>query len=211
MKWCKKTAQAIKYRTHSLAIWYLILSKLWSSLQGSCRFFRRKWLRNFYKIVKNQPYNPSASHSFGTSLYTREAENAVVRNLQGTAKGCCERYGANDDVVGRWLAAAVEISDILLFLVNIKLKNRLKFRLPLTRELSFFEENDWGRDTENLLFIAFSPSVTPTACHLPHQMEAEYEDWFLYHIVVANCVRPFLIWYELTGDRRSPLRVVRWL
>ena len=32
---------------------------------------------------------------------------------------------------------------------------------------------------------------------------------FLYYIVGANCVRPFLICYELAGDRRSPLRVVR--
>ena len=29
---------------------------------------------------------------------------------------------------------------------------------------------------------------------------------FLYYIVGANCVRPFLIRCELTGDRRSPLR-----
>ena len=29
---------------------------------------------------------------------------------------------------------------------------------------------------------------------------------FLYYIVGANCVRPFLICYELAGDRRSPLR-----
>ena len=44
-----------------------------------------------------------------TSLYTREAENAVVHNPQDTAKGCCERYGANDDVVGRGLAPAVKL------------------------------------------------------------------------------------------------------
>ena len=35
------------------------------------------------------------NHTVGTTL-------AVVRNPQKTAKGCCERYGANDDVVGRW-------------------------------------------------------------------------------------------------------------
>ena len=29
----------------------------------------------------------------------------------------------------------------------------------------------------------------------------------LYYIVGANCVRPFLICYELKGDRRSPLRL----
>ena len=41
------------------------------------------------------------NHTVGTTL-------AVVRNPQNTAKGCCERYGANDDEVGRWLAAAVK-------------------------------------------------------------------------------------------------------
>ena len=31
----------------------------------------------FLQNTINQPYNPSASRSFGTSLYTREAENAL--------------------------------------------------------------------------------------------------------------------------------------
>ena len=35
------------------------------------------------------------NHTVGTTL-------AVVRNPQKTAKGCCERYNTNDDVVGRW-------------------------------------------------------------------------------------------------------------
>ena len=35
------------------------------------------------------------------------AEKEELYSERETAKGCCERYGANDDVVGRWLAAAV--------------------------------------------------------------------------------------------------------
>ena len=31
--------------------------------------------------------------------------------------------------------------------------------------------------------------------------------FYLYYIVGANCVRPFLICFEFAGDRRSPLRV----
>ena len=34
--------------------------------------------------------------------HTVETALAAVRNPQKTAKGCCERYGANDDEVGRW-------------------------------------------------------------------------------------------------------------
>ena len=45
------------------------------------------------------------NHTVGTTL-------AVVRNPQKTAKVCCERYGANDDVVGQWLAAAVKSQQI---------------------------------------------------------------------------------------------------
>ena len=38
------------------------------------------------------------------------AEKEELYSERETAKGCCERYGANDDVVGRWLAAAVRLS-----------------------------------------------------------------------------------------------------
>ena len=34
--------------------------------------------------------------------HTVETALAAVRNPQKTAKGCCERYNTNDDVVGRW-------------------------------------------------------------------------------------------------------------
>ena len=44
--------------------------------------------------------------------HTVETALAVVRNPQKTAKGCCERYNTNDDVVGRWLAAAVKSQQI---------------------------------------------------------------------------------------------------
>ena len=36
------------------------------------------------------------------------AEKEELHSERETAKGCCERYEANDDVVGRWLAAAVK-------------------------------------------------------------------------------------------------------
>ena len=32
---------------------------------------------------------------------------------QETAKCCCERYGVNNDVVGRWLAAAEGINEYI--------------------------------------------------------------------------------------------------
>ncbi len=38
------------------------------------------------------------------------AKKEELYSERETAKGCCERYGANDDVVGRWLAAAEEIN-----------------------------------------------------------------------------------------------------
>ena len=44
--------------------------------------------------------------------HTVETALAAVRNPQKTAKGCCERYNTNDDVVGRWLAAAVKSQQI---------------------------------------------------------------------------------------------------
>ena len=35
-------------------------------------------------------------------------------------EGCCERYGANDDVVGRWLAAAVNKHQIFVISPAVK-------------------------------------------------------------------------------------------
>ena len=50
-----------------------------------------------------------------------------------TAKGCCEQYGANDDVVGRWLAAAVRL---LLIYDNLRITaNRKVKSAPSSREL----------------------------------------------------------------------------
>ena len=42
---------------------------------------------------------------------------------------------------------------------------------------------------------------------LNHNKLTVTNNYILYYIVGANCVRPFLICYELTGDRRSPLRL----
>ena len=47
------------------------------------------------------------------------AEKEELHSERETAEGCCERYGANDDVVGRWLAAAVRL---LLIYDNLLLK-----------------------------------------------------------------------------------------
>ena len=47
------------------------------------------------------------------------AEKEELHSEWETAKACCERYGANDDVVGRWLAAAVRL---LLIYDNLLLK-----------------------------------------------------------------------------------------
>ena len=39
------------------------------------------------------------------------AEKEELHSERETAKGCCEQYEANNDVVGRWLAAAVVINE----------------------------------------------------------------------------------------------------
>ena len=41
---------------------------------------------------------------------------------------------------------------------------------------------------------------------LNHNKSMVTNNYILYYIVGANCVRPFLIRCELAGDRRSPLR-----
>ena len=51
------------------------------------------------------------------------AEKEELYSERETAKGCCERYEANDDVVGRWLAAAVRLSLIYDDLRQIWYKN----------------------------------------------------------------------------------------
>ena len=71
-------------------------------------------------VVRN-PQKLVATVSRREGVYNRTGEPSVIfaekEELHSeceTAKGCCERYGANDDVVGRWLAAAVGISKYII-------------------------------------------------------------------------------------------------
>ena len=48
------------------------------------------------------------------------AEKEALYSEWETAKGCCEQYGANDDVVGRWLAAAEKINGYMRLSAAIK-------------------------------------------------------------------------------------------
>ena len=50
------------------------------------------------------------------------AEKEELYSERETAKGCCERYEANDDVVGRWLAAAEEINEYTTIIGYYKIK-----------------------------------------------------------------------------------------
>ena len=50
------------------------------------------------------------------------AEMEELYSERETAKGCCERYGANDDVVGRWLAAAEEINEYMTIIGYYKIE-----------------------------------------------------------------------------------------
>ena len=66
-------------------------------------------------IINPQKLVATASRREG--VYNRAGETSVIfaekeelYSERETAKGCCERYEANDDVVGRWLAAAERIS-----------------------------------------------------------------------------------------------------
>ena len=65
--------------------------------------------------VRN-PQKLVATVSRSEGVYNRTGEPSVIfaekeelHSEWETAKGCCERYEANDDVVGRRLAAAEEI------------------------------------------------------------------------------------------------------
>ena len=75
--------------------------------------------------VRN-PQKLVATVSCREGVYNRAGEPSVIfaekeelHSERETAKGCCERYGANDDVVERWLATAV---DCCLFIFNLRLK-----------------------------------------------------------------------------------------
>ena len=50
------------------------------------------------------------------------AEKEKLHSERETAKGCCERYGANDDVVGRWLAAVEEINEYMTIIGYYKIE-----------------------------------------------------------------------------------------
>ena len=68
--------------------------------------------------VRN-PQKLVATVSRREGVYNRTGEPSVIfaekeelHSEWEKAKGCCERYAANDDVVGRWLAAAVKSQQI---------------------------------------------------------------------------------------------------
>ncbi|MDD6270485.1 MAG: hypothetical protein PUA67_00385 [Ruminococcus sp.] len=70
-----------------------------------------------------------ATASRREGVYNRAGEPSVIfaekeelYSERETAKGCCERYGANDDVVGRWLAAAEEINEYMTIIGYYKIK-----------------------------------------------------------------------------------------
>ena len=52
----------------------------------------------------------TAARAVPTVLYI--FQSVVQAPSDGQRKGCCEQYGANDDEVGRWLAAAVKSQQI---------------------------------------------------------------------------------------------------
>ena len=69
-------------------------------------------------VVRN-PQKLVATASRREGVYNRTGEPSVIfaekeelHSERETAEGCCERYGANDDEVGRWLAAAVKSQQI---------------------------------------------------------------------------------------------------
>ena len=85
-------------------------------------------LRTTLAVVRN-PQKLVATASRREGVYNRAGEPSVffaekeeLYSERETAKGCCERYGANDDVVGRWLAAAEEINEYMTIIGYYKIE-----------------------------------------------------------------------------------------
>ena len=60
----------------------------------------------------------------------------------------------------------------------------------------------WLSANVNLISNTVGQGLAPA---VKSQQINGYKQLYFIFIVGANCVRPFLIWYKLTGDRRSPL------
>ena len=60
----------------------------------------------------------------------------------------------------------------------------------------------WLSANVNLISNTVGQGLAPAA---KSQQINGYKQLYFIFIVGANCVRPFLICYELTGDHRSPL------
>ena len=90
---------------------------------------------------------------------------------------------------------------------HLPLQGRLNVRLSVAHYI--LNQINGQPQGLSLRLCGYFNIISAESSHISTTIQRLQTIKILYYIVGANCVRPFLGCCELTGDRRSPLRIVR--